>query len=170
MLARLVSLFLYVLLTPVTETSRTTFQPHNNGIFDIKWNYDDSSLATCSGDQSIRISDVQTGDLTAALHGHTSTVKCVAWDPSNPSLLATGGRDGAICLWDLRTGLGILQDEDLTATKPTLTIHGAHGDTTVKSKPKPRRGKHQHAPRTVTALLYPASQPYGLVSSGSYDG
>ena len=115
---------------------------------------------------------MQTGEITAALHGHASTVKCVAWDPSNSSLLATGGRDGAICLWDLRTEVGSLQDEDgdLSATKPTLTIHGAHEDIAIKSRPRARRGKHQHVPRTVTALLYPESQPHGLVSSGSYDG
>lgn len=33
------------------ESQRTIFQPHYNGIFDIKWNLDDSVLATASGDK-----------------------------------------------------------------------------------------------------------------------
>jgi len=93
----------------------------------------------------------------------------MAWDPTNPSLLATGGRDGAIYLWDLRVG----QHHDggnLFAANPMMTIHGAHENTIVKSKPKPRKGKQNSAPRTITNLLYPESQPYGLVSSGSFDG
>ncbi|KDR83394.1 hypothetical protein GALMADRAFT_235500 [Galerina marginata CBS 339.88] len=152
------------------EPPRTTIQPHNNAVFDIKWNTDDSSLATCSGDQSTRISCPKTGQITHVLRGHTSTVKCMAWDPSNASLLATGGRDGAICLWDLRVGEQSRDSGDLAAVSPVTTIHGAHEDTTVKSKPKPRKGKQSPAPRTITNVLYPESQPFSLVSSSSFDG
>ncbi|KAF9485426.1 WD40 repeat-like protein [Pholiota conissans] len=151
------------------EPQRTTIQPHHNGVFDVKWSLDDTSLATCSGDQSTRISCTKTGAITHVLRGHNSTVKCVAWDSSNRSLVATGGRDGAICLWDLRIGER-LQGNDLIAVGPVLTIHGAHEDTIIKSKPKPRKGKQQPTPRTITSLLYPDSAPYGLVSSSSSDG
>lgn len=152
-----------------TEAPRVSYQSHNNGIFDIKWNLDDTLLATCSGDQSVRITDTQTGEITHVLHGHNSTVKCVAWDVINPDLLATGGRDGAISLWDLRIGLA-QPHNDFSVTKPVVTIHSAHEDISTKTKSKPRRGKQQHVPRTVTSILYPSLQPYGLVSSGSYDG
>ncbi|PPQ77686.1 hypothetical protein CVT25_011120 [Psilocybe cyanescens] len=151
------------------EPSRTTFQPHFNGIFDVKWNIDGTSLATCSGDQSTRITSTQTGAITNVLRGHTSTVKCMAWDPYNGSLLATGGRDGAICLWDLRVGERV-QDGETTASLPVMTIFGAHENTTVKSKPKPRKGKQNPAPRTITNLLYPESQPFSIISSSSFDG
>ncbi|KAH9482588.1 Denticleless protein-like protein A [Psilocybe cubensis] len=151
------------------EIPRTTYQPHFNGIFDIKWNLDGRSLATCSGDQSTRITSAETGVITNVLRGHTSTVKCLSWDPSNTSLLATGGRDGAICLWDLRVGERV-HDTETTASAPVMTIFGAHENTTVKSKPKSRKGKQNPSPRTVTNLLYPGSEPFSIVSSGSFDG
>lgn len=145
-------------------------QAHHNGIFDIKWSPDDSSLATCSGDRSTRISSTTTGTITHVLGGHVSTIKCMAWDPNHTSLLATGGRDGAICLWDLRVTEQRQAEEGLIAPSPVMTIYGAHEDTVTKSKPKPRKGKQVPTPRTVTNLLYPESQPFGLVSSSSFDG
>ena len=151
------------------ELQRTTLQPHHNGIFDVKWSTDDASLATCSGDQSTRVSSAETGAITHVLRGHNSTVKCMAWDPVNSSLLATGGRDGAICLWDLRVGQHH-DDGNVFAATPVITIHGAHENTIIKSKPKPRKGKQISAPRTITNLLYPESHSNGLVSSGSFDG
>lgn len=152
-----------------SEPPRTTYQPHFNGIFDIKWNLDGTLLATCSGDQSTRITSTQTGAITNVLRGHTSTVKCMAWDPYNKSLLATGGRDGAVCLWDLRVSKHI-QNGETTASAPVMTIFGAHENTIVKSKPKPRKGKQNPAPRTITNLLYPESEPFSIISSSSFDG
>ncbi|KAF4619114.1 hypothetical protein D9613_005542 [Agrocybe pediades] len=151
------------------EPPRTTLQPHNNGIFDVKWSADDKTIATCSGDQSTRILDVETGATTHVLRGHTSTVKCVSWDSNNASLLATGGRDGAICLWDLRLAEK-LQDDEIGYANPAIVIHGAHEDTTIKSKPKPRKGKQNPVPRSITNILYPDTLPFSLISSSSHDG
>lgn len=130
---------------------------------------DDALVATCSGDQSTRISCLKTGTITHVLRGHTSTVKCIAWEPTNASLLATGGRDGAICLWDLRVGERY-QNGDIMASTPVMTIHGAHEDTLDKSKPKTRRGKQNPAPRSITNVLYPELEPFSLISSSSSDG
>jgi len=110
------------------------------------------------------------GTITHILRGHSSTIKCMAWDPSHTSLLATGGRDGAICLWDLRVAEQRQAEEDIITPSPVMTIYGAHEDTVIKSKPKPRKGKQVPMPRTVTNLLYSESQPFGLISSGSFDG
>ncbi|KAG6903357.1 hypothetical protein C0995_013110 [Termitomyces sp. Mi166 len=149
------------------EPPRTTLQAHQNGVFDVKWNNDDTLLATCSGDQSTHIACVTKETVIYALRGHTSTVKCAAWDPSNVNLLSTGGRDGAIYLWDLRIA-GIKDEEGgPTVLKPVISIPGAHEDSTSKMR---RRGKKTPAPRSVTSLLYPEIGTYGLVSSGSFDG
>lgn len=157
------------LLTMVVEPPRTTLQPHNNGVFDVKWNVSDTLLATCSGDHSTHITDVNSETVTHALRGHKSTVKCVAWDQKHKDLLFTGGRDGALCLWDLR--VAEKQNEDgVDVLSPVMTIPGAHEDMTAKGKPKVHRGKKVPMPRTVTNVLYPACDPYGIVSSGSYDG
>jgi denticleless len=92
----------------------------------------------------------------------------MAWDPTHTSLLATGGRDGAIRIWDLR--VTEQQQSGIWVAPPVLTIYGAHEETTVKSKPRTRKGKHNPAPKTVTSILYPDGDPYRLVSSGSCDG
>lgn len=146
------------------EPPRTTFQPHSNGIFDVKWNAFDTLLATCSGDQSTRVSCPTTGVTTAVLRGHTSTVKCVSWDPSHQDLLSTGGRDGKICVWDLRVSGG----NRTGVLSPVMTIQDAHEES-AKSK---GRGRKKALPlaKSVTNLLYHRTRPDELISSGSFDG
>lgn len=136
------------------EPPRTTFQPHHNGIFDVKWNLDDTLLATASADQSTRITSVATGVTLSTLRAHTSTVKCIEWDPTNLNLLATGGRDGTIHLWDLRT--------DPTNWAPVASITGAHEE--VGSR------KRQPVLKSVTSLAYSDEAPHNLISSGTGDG
>ncbi|KAG1718237.1 WD40-repeat-containing domain protein [Suillus occidentalis] len=147
------------------EPARVTLEPHENGIFDVKWNADDTLLATASGDKSTRISSVETQQLLSILDGHTSTVKCVAWDPTHRDLLTTGGRDGMLCLYDMR--VNNLSDEDeIAARSAVITITAAHGQDKVSGG----RRKIRPLPRGITNILYPDDRPHGLVSSGSFDG
>lgn len=147
------------------EQPRTFLQPHHDGIFDIKWDTDDTRLATCSGDQSIRINCSTTNTITHALQGHTSTVKCIAWDPGHKELLSSGGRDGTICIWDLRMA-GDRCEDGQTILRPVITVRSAHENASSKGKGR----RKAHATRSVTNLLYPEIGPYGLISSGSFDG
>ncbi|KXN87912.1 hypothetical protein AN958_07922 [Leucoagaricus sp. SymC.cos] len=148
------------------EPSRNVLQPHHNGIFDVKWDDSDTHVVTCSGDHTSRITCVERNLTTSILHGHTSTVKTASWDPTHSSLLATGGRDGAICLWDRRVSTSFA--EGVGVTRPVIVISDAHEDPTG---PKVRKSKkHVPMPKTVTGLIFPESEPFGLVSSGAYDG
>ncbi|KAF8897332.1 WD40-repeat-containing domain protein [Infundibulicybe gibba] len=147
------------------EPLRMMSQPHHNGVFDVKWNMADELFATCSGDQSTRITCPARNITTHTLRGHTSTVKCVAWDPVHHDLLSTGGRDGSICIWDLRIA-GTSITNGPTVLDPVMTLFGAHN----KTKTRTRSGKTSLSTRSVTNVLYPNSDPYGLVSSGSFDG
>jgi denticleless len=81
--------------------------------------------------------------------------------------LSTGGRDGAVCLWDLR--VSERRDSELAdnVLRPVMTISKAHEER--KEKPKGRKGKSAPLPRTITALIYPGD-PYQLITSGSFDG
>jgi len=139
---------------------------HDNGIFDLRWSPDDASLATCSGDHTARITDVPTGKTLHLLRGHTSTVKTMAWDPQQPSLLSTGGRDGSIRVWDLRIAEKTLRG--VTSHTPVTVIDGAHGE----DKPATRGGRRKVVPsaRTVTSLVYAEGRSDRLISSGSFDG
>lgn len=151
------------------EPQRTTFQPHQNGIFDVKWSLDDSMLATASGDKSTRICSVETQNLLQLLQTHTSSVKCIAWDPSHRDILSTGSRDGQICVWDLRmasrralTSVG----DGIPVLQPVITIHSAHG----QGKSNGGRRKITPLPRSVTSILYAGTRSHALISSGSFDG
>ncbi|KAJ7688476.1 cell division cycle protein cdt2 [Mycena rosella] len=147
----------------------TTFQPHNNGIFDVKWNMSDTLLATVSGDRLARISDLETGCTVQTLRGHQGTVKCVSWDPTQPELLSTGGRDGLVCIWDLRVGEN-RAEQGPSDLHPVLTISAAHEDTGPNGKRKTPKGKRAPMPKSVTGLIYSDANPYHLISSGSSDG
>ncbi|KIJ70351.1 hypothetical protein HYDPIDRAFT_122064 [Hydnomerulius pinastri MD-312] len=149
------------------EPQRTVFQPHDNGIFDVKWSPDDSMLATASGDKTSRICSVETQATLQVLQNHTSTVKCIAWDPSHRDILSTGSRDGMICVWDLRVAsTSTAAGESVPMLQPVITINAAHG----QEKPKGGRRKAVPLPRSVTSLLYTDTRTHGLVSGGSFDG
>src|SRR4051812_24682719 len=47
--------------------------------------------------------DVQRGGPMRLLHGHTAAVRCLAYSPDS-RLLASGGSDNIVILWDLATG------------------------------------------------------------------
>ena len=163
------------------EPPRTVLTPHANGIFDVKWSPSDKLLATASGDHTVRISTLASDDqVLHVLHGHSGTVKCVAWDPSyDGEVLCTGGRDGGICVWDLRVGERSSSTRDATGgdtgerstLQPVISIPGAHEDG-KPSKPRPRKSRPTPAAavRSVTSLVYAGSNPHTLISSGSYDG
>jgi denticleless len=152
------------------EPERLIFQPHNNGIFDIKWNLSDDLLATCSGDQTTRISCPTTTTILHNLRGHTGTVKSIAWDPTHHDILSTGGRDGSICVWDLRVakqGRSGDNGTSIQSTKPVIVIYGAH-ETLVKGVG--RKKKVPPLAKSVTGLVYPDAESHRLISSGSFDG
>ncbi|KAI5120503.1 hypothetical protein M0805_000088 [Coniferiporia weirii] len=154
------------------ESSRTTLKIHNNGIFDVKWSPSDSYIATASGDRSLCITDPRSSTGTAHHNlngGHSSTVKCVAWDPLHTDLLASGGRDGCICLWDIRecSQNSSSQDDAEGRRKPVITIPYAHETRAGKST---RKGRVILAPKSVTSLAYTPGSPHEIISSGSGDG
>ncbi|GBE79403.1 hypothetical protein SCP_0206010 [Sparassis crispa] len=157
-------------------SQRATFHPHANGIFDVKWSPSDTLIATASGDHSTRITSLASSVLSEhktlhVLRGSSGTVKCIAWDPlKDGTVLCTGGRDGSICVWDLRVSEGRGRDEVETGSiAPVIVIPNAHG---APSKPKGRKGKLAPAAplRSITSLVYPEGNPYCVVSSGSFDG
>jgi len=155
-----------MLLISSAEPSRFVFQPHVNGIFGVSWNSSDNLLATCCGDKTTRISCPETGSLLYDLRGHTGTVKCAVWDPNHDDLLSTGGRDGTICIWDLRATKR-QAGEDFNFGGPVMMIRNAHGN---HSRGKGQGRKVAPLAKSVTSLLYLDAQPFRLVSSGSCDG
>lgn len=94
------------------------------------------------------------------MRGHEGTVKVATWDPNHRDLLSTGGRDGLICVWDLRSA------ERRTGDKlsPVLTITKAH-----EANPAPRKSV-KAVPKSVTGVIYNPTSDNELISGGSADG
>lgn len=62
---------------------------------------------------AIRLLDLRTGGVTHTLVGHQhGFVIPVRWSPKQPFLLASGGSDGTVRLWDVRRGKACLASLD----------------------------------------------------------
>ena len=70
--------------------------------------HDTQLLATFAMDSNtIRILDVrQPGQALLELKGHGGSVNCVEWSPTRRGILASGGDDCQVLLWDLTGGAG----------------------------------------------------------------
>lgn len=65
-------------------SARARWVVHNNAAFDVAWCQGDTAVATASGDQTARVSDVETQVVTATLVGHVGSVKSVRANPLQP--------------------------------------------------------------------------------------
>lgn len=156
-------------LTNTSAPLITSLQPHRTGVFHVGWNHSDTRIASCSGDQSTRISCPETGTILHSLRGHTGTVKTATWNPHHPDLLSTGGRDGSICTWDLRIRDASMDiDGQVPVLAPVATLPGVHEISLKLPKGRPKKG--QPETKSVTGLLYDDREAHRLISSGCADG
>lgn len=93
------------------------FSAHNNAIFDVKWRPEfDNQILTASGDQSLALwnLDALPGErLDQQIHNaHLSSIKSTSFMDSN--IVASGARDGAINVWDLRCPKGIVKENNIS--------------------------------------------------------
>ena len=143
-------------------TPRAQWLCHDNAVFDVAWTRGDTRLLTGSGDASVGVWDTLDAARVARAKGHAGSVKAVAPHPATPSLFASGGRDGALLLWDARVGGS--SGSDLA---PTARVDDAHGAL-------PRGGRRRGAPpppHSVTAVTWlPCSGGDHLIASGGADG
>ena len=73
-------------------------------VIDLGWSADCTALAAASTAGSVAIFDSSSGARRHLLPGHDEGTNCIAWAPSGAALLATGGQDGAVKLWDASVG------------------------------------------------------------------
>lgn len=93
-----------------------TFKGHENGVTCLQ--FDDNVMATGSYDTTIRIWNIETGEVMRTLRGHTSAVRCLQFDDSK---LISGSFDKTIKIWNWQTGecLSTLQCH----TEGVLSVH-----------------------------------------------
>jgi eukaryotic-like serine/threonine-protein kinase len=73
------------------------------GFLSVTFSPDGAFLAIAGDGGTAQIWNVQTGQLHAALRGHTARVSAIAFSPDG-STVATGGDDKTVRLWDVATG------------------------------------------------------------------
>jgi WD40 repeat protein len=91
-----------LILDAQTHETVRRFLGHEQHVYSAAFSPDSSRLASCGGDRTVRVWQVQSG-ACQMLRGHTDEVLAVAFHPDG-TRLATAGRDQAIWLWDLARG------------------------------------------------------------------
>lgn len=97
-------------LTPAPPLLRLATSPHDSHL-----------LGTFAADSNIiRILDVrQPGQALLELRGHAAAVNTVEWSPSRRGMLASGGDDSTVLVWDLlHSQNGAVVDEVLASNPP----------------------------------------------------
>ncbi|TBU03472.1 WD40 domain-containing protein [Hamiltosporidium magnivora] len=82
-------------------------QAHNESIRDICFAHSDSKFCTASDDGTIKIFDTKDCKEESSMSGHGWDVRVAQWHPYK-SLIASGGKDNLIKLWDPRMHTEIL--------------------------------------------------------------
>ncbi|MHC5541648.1 WD40 repeat domain-containing protein, partial [Singulisphaera rosea] len=141
-----------LLLDAKTHETVARFRGHEARVHKATFRPDNRLLATCSRDQTVRLwklddisaqsvsrdaTEGRTGDCQV-LRGHSDEVYAVAFHPDG-SRLASGGRDGAVWLWDVARGVDVVRLPghgsyiwSLAFSPDGATLASGSWDTTVR--------------------------------------
>ena len=118
---------------PRVSKSVATLRGHMNTIQSLRFQPAGNFLASVSRDQSGRVTDLRSMRTYKILRGHQKEFMCVTWHPVFPSLLSTGGGDGAINHYILDDSSAVLlrheTEEEFSQAEtinPTFSIPHAH--------------------------------------------
>lgn len=127
--------------------------------FDISSTGSHSLLATATQDPTIRLLDLRIASSSHTLKGHKfGSVQTVSWSPTHAHLLASGGSDGSVRLWDIRRGDACVASLDLNQSHPFRVADESY----FTSTPMDSRRAHRSA---VNALQWLPQGDY-LVTAG----
>lgn len=82
-------------------------QGHTNAVEDVDWHRRDCNMiASVGDDKALMIWDVREKNPEKPVHGvqdaHEGDINCVAFNPINEFVLATGSADKTVAVWDMR--------------------------------------------------------------------
>ncbi|XP_047530051.1 protein lethal(2)denticleless [Vanessa atalanta] len=150
--------------TQKTASTLEGFQCHNNAVFDLAWMPQNMKFVTVSGDHTACLWDVAEAAPRRVLvfSNHTRSVKTAAFRPTEPSVFATGARDGRVLVWDARAAAPAL------VLRPDVCLAGCHA---FAPRASPRARRPRADPRralSITGLAF--RDDLTLVSCGECDG
>jgi WD40 repeat protein len=124
-------------------TLRYTFRGHKEEINRITWSPDGRFLASSSFDTTVRVWDIQTGEMQRSLTGHTKAIYSVAWSPDG-RLLASCSKDRYILIWDIQAEHYIYPYPGFHGNQVALRIWTATREgSTLRKNPSVRRSKRK---------------------------
>ncbi|KAI8628772.1 quinon protein alcohol dehydrogenase-like superfamily [Xylariaceae sp. FL1651] len=91
------------------------FSGHSNGVTCLQ--FDDNMLATGSYDATIKIWNIEKGEVIRTLQGHTMGIRALQFDDR---VLVSGSLDGTVKIWNWRTGACI---NTLNHQGGVITVH-----------------------------------------------
>ncbi|MCU0793632.1 MAG: WD40 repeat domain-containing protein [Opitutaceae bacterium] len=166
------------------QLTKTWAAPIDDYVIDLAWSPDAAVLAVASQAGPLHLFAGSTGENRHQLPGHEDGANCLAFAPSAPALLASGGQDGAVKLWDAATAqhvatvsLGSAWVEHL-AWRPQVSglssqvsapiLAAASGRDLVFLKPDAAVAhRFKPAPKTLSALAW---HPQGGALAAAYFG
>ena len=92
-----------ITLSGTTGIQIAILSDHTGCVVSLTFSSDGISLVSGSGDQTIKLWDVQTGGVARSFHGHTGKVHSVSISVDSATI-ASGSHDDTIRLWDTQTG------------------------------------------------------------------
>ncbi|GLJ48887.1 hypothetical protein SUGI_1031120 [Cryptomeria japonica] len=146
-----------------TVNARTErWRAHYNALFDLCWIRDDAWMLTASGDQAIKLWDVEARAGLGIMKFHTGSVKSLCSHPLQSELFASGSRDGTIAFWDMRSASSSCDQTNEECFLPVASIIDAHIAN------HGRRVQRNKASKSITAVLYLKDERV-IASAGAAD-
>eukprot|EP00850_Spirogloea_muscicola_P013949 SM000097S24802 [mRNA] locus=s97:362159:364831:+ [translate_table: standard] len=113
-------------------------------------------VACATEDPRVRLADIASGAFTHTLSGHRDAVWALQWSPASEWVLVSGGADGAVRFWDIRTaGCYLVLDQHRSQAgrrPPPLprAASGAAGGATQQLRAADKRGRRPWLPQPGT--------------------
>ncbi|XP_040156337.1 protein lethal(2)denticleless [Anopheles arabiensis] len=156
---------------PGGERALEGIQCHYNAVFDLEWMPGDMKLVTASGDHTAKLWTLGESEMlcTQTFRGHSRSVKTVAFRRDDSAVFATGGRDGAILIWDIRAQVGL--DMIPRADNCIYSGHAGGPGTPLSHRKRTRQTPKiptQGCSSSITGLAFQDGNT--LISCGAGDG